>query len=179
MNTSTIRIALIGPESSGKTTLCMELSRHFRSPWVPEFAREFISSLNRAYTEEDILSCTMKQEQIEDELLSKSPDMLFSDTEEIIASVWLNHVFKKDSSWLQQQILKRKFNLYLLTSPDITFIPDPVRENPDRRDYFFNYYKEELDKRKFYYKIISGSEKSRTEDAINLVEQFLNGMNRH
>jgi NadR type nicotinamide-nucleotide adenylyltransferase len=171
-----IRIALIGPESSGKTTLCNELAEYFHTCQVPEFARDYISNLNRSYTKEDIIYCAEKQLESEDKLIKNANKILFSDTELIICKVWLMDVFGECPEWIEQKINENKYDLYLLTSPDLPFISDAVRENPLRRQYFFEWYKAELEKRTFPYKIIDGQNKERFNEAIEsilpLIDKF-------
>ena len=169
MKPDIVRIALIGPESSGKTTLCKELAEHFQTCWVPEFARDYISNLNRHYTKEDIIYCAEKQMESEDKLIKNANKILFSDTELIICKVWLLDVFGECPEWIEQKINEHKYDLYLLTSPDLPFISDAVRENPHRRQYFFDWYKAELEKRNFQYKIIDGPKEERFNKAIESI----------
>ena len=166
------RIALIGPESTGKTTLCMELSAHFNTVWVPEFSRDYIETLNRKYTLADIVYCAEMQIEKEDELLPKANQFLFSDTELIVAKVWCEDVFNTCPDWIETEITKRKFDLYLLTYPDLPFYEDPVRENPHRREYFFNLYKNELEKRSFDFRFIKGQGKARLANALKAIDLF-------
>lgn len=165
------RIALIGPESTGKTTLCKQLAEHFQTVCVPEYAREYIEKLNRQYTLDDIELCARKQLELEDELAQRAKQFLFSDTELIIAKVWCEDVFKTCPQWIEEEISKRKYDLFLLTFPDLPFEDDPVRENPHRRDYFFELYKSELEKRKFGYAIIKGKGNARFENALNSISE--------
>jgi len=174
------RIALIGPESSGKTTLCMQLAAHYNTVWVPEYARTFMENLNRVYTYQDVIHCAFGQMKAEDALAEKAclpgkgnpangrqaNRFLFCDTELINYKIWFEDKFKKTPGWMESEITKRKYALYLLTTPDLPWVHEAVRENPERREYFFDLYKKELEKRKFSYGIISGAEKSRLEGAI-------------
>ena len=48
-----LRIAITGPESSGKTTLAIALAKHLKSKWVPEFAREYLEISNGKYDQEE------------------------------------------------------------------------------------------------------------------------------
>src|SRR5687767_1721597 len=94
------KIALIGPESSGKTTLCAALSNHFSTVWVPELARQYIGSLKRKYTLADIEYCTRAQLNEEDRLIKIAKRFLFCDSEMIIAKVWCEDVFKSVPDWI-------------------------------------------------------------------------------
>ncbi len=169
MTTKIKRIALIGPESTGKTTLCRDLAEHFKTVWVREYSREYMEQLHRAYTLEDIELCTKKQLETEDELLSDANSFIFCDTELIVAKVWCEDVFKICPPWIEAEIAKRKYDLYLLTYPDLPFMEDSVRENPLRREYFYDLYKSELEKRNFYFQIISRSGKGRFEAALTAI----------
>jgi NadR type nicotinamide-nucleotide adenylyltransferase len=164
------RIALIGPESTGKTTLSKQLADHYKTVWVPEYARVYVESLERPYTQDDIEHCAKKQLETEDEFFPKANQFLFCDTELILAKIWCEDVFKACLLWIEDEIPKRKYDLYLLTWPDLSFKADPVRENPGRREYFFDLYRSELEKRKFNFSIIKGEGKKRFENALKALE---------
>jgi NadR type nicotinamide-nucleotide adenylyltransferase len=169
----TKRISLIGPESSGKTTLCTLLAAHYKTLWVPEFAREYMEKLDRSYYLEDVLFISKKQLETEEELLIKSNKLLFIDTEFINAKIWCEDVFGFSPEWISEKIEEKKYDLYLLTKPDLRWQPDPVRENPTRRDYFYNLYLNELETRKLKYEIISGEGDTRFNNAVKAVDTFL------
>src|SRR5687767_448664 len=166
------RIALIGPESTGKTTLCMQLAEHYKTVWVPEYARAFMENLNRNYTYEDVVHCAREQMKAEDALAETANRFLFCDTELINYKVWFEDKFKKVPDWLETEITKRKYDLYLLTSPDLPWRHEAVRENPNRREYFFNLYKKELEKRNFTYRIVNSSGEARLETAIKNIDSI-------
>ncbi len=169
MQPNLYRIALIGPESTGKTTLCIQLSEYFKTVWVPEFAREYFPTLKQPYTKNDVLYCAKMQIIKEDALATQANKLLFADTELINIKIWMLDKYGECPSWVEEKIMERKYNLYLLTTPDIPFEEDPLRENPERREYFFNVYKAELESRNFPYAIISGAEKARFEKARGAV----------
>ena len=167
------RIALIGPESSGKTTLSKRLAEQYKTLWVPEYARDYVKTLNRPYTADDILIIAKEQLKAEEQLLLKANKLLFIDTEFIIAKIWCEDIFGFCPLWITEKLEEKKYDLYLLTKPDLPWEQDPVRENSKRRDYFFNLYLDEIEKRKFNYEIISGSEEDRFSNAVHAVEKFL------
>jgi NadR type nicotinamide-nucleotide adenylyltransferase len=171
MNQKIKRIALIGPESTGKTTLCDQLAKHFQTVWVPEYSRNYIEKLNRPYTLNDIEICTIKQLEEEDALILQANHFIFCDTELIVAKIWCEDVFKSCPAWIENEIGKRKYDWYLLTFPDLPFKEDPVRENPHRREYFFGLYKSELEKRNFDFEIIRGNGISRFENCLQSIDK--------
>jgi NadR type nicotinamide-nucleotide adenylyltransferase len=168
-----IRIALMGPESSGKTTLAKSLAEHFNTIWIPEYAREYVENLNRPYTADDILFIAQKQLKSEEELLSKAKQLIFTDTELIIAKIWCEDVFDFCPQWILEKIEEKRYDLFLLTKPDLPWIHDPVRENAHRREYFYDLYLKELEERNFTYEIISGNDDQRFQNAVKAVKQFL------
>lgn len=169
MHKEIFRVALIGPESSGKTTLAIRLAGHYHTCWVPEFARDFISTLKRPYTKEDILYCAEEQIKSENLFLAMAQEIIFCDTELIVLKIWLLDLYGECPAWLDEIIEANKYDLYVLTKPDIPFVDDPVRENPLRRDYFFDLYKSELEKRNFRYEIIEGENDMRLNNAIEKI----------
>lgn len=169
---SICRIALIGPESSGKTTLAQQLAQRFNTVWVPEYARKYIAELDREYTLEDVMHIAQQQLQMEREMLCQANGFIFADTELIIAKVWCEDVFNCTPAWIEEQLPSTTYDLYLLTDLDLPWMPDPVRENPHRREYFFRLYKEHLDEMSLPYVIIRGSDDARLENAVNAIKSF-------
>lgn len=171
MHESVMKIALIGPESSGKTTLCEHLAKYFNTVWVPELARQYIGSLHRKYTLGDIEYCSQMQINEEDRLEKEANRVMFCDSEMIIAKVWCEDVFKTVPAWLEEAASQRHYDLFLLTRPDLPFVPDVVRENPHRREFFFDWYRRELDNRNFTYAVIEGTEEDRFRNALGAIRE--------
>ena len=96
-------------------------------------------------------------------------EIIFCDTELIVIKIWLLDLYGECPAWLDEIIEANKYDLYFLTKPDIPFVDDPVRENPLRRDYFFDLYKSELEKRNFRYEIIEGENDMRLNNAIEKI----------
>jgi NadR type nicotinamide-nucleotide adenylyltransferase len=164
------RIAITGPESTGKSTLAARLADHYHTIWIPEFARSYIDGLRRDYTYEDVEIITLEQMKQEDEQIAKAHDLIFVDTELLVIKIWMEHAFKKIPAWLEEEIAKRTYDLYLLCNIDIPWEYDPQREHPDLRKHFFDLYKKELIRRNFNYTIVSGDEEKRFEIARKAIE---------
>lgn len=165
-----IRIVITGPESTGKTTLCEELAAHYKAQWLPEYARTCIENLKRPYTEEDVLHIAEKQVELEEEW-SKKSNVLFIDTDLIITKVWLLHVYGTCPEWIDKWLKSAPRTLYLLCYPDLPWEYDPVRENPQLRDYFFEWYKREIENINAPYFIVKGVGKARK---ISCIEKITN-----
>lgn len=165
-------IVVIGPESTGKTELCKKLALYYNTIWLPEYARSYIETINRKYNIDDILHIAKKQIELENDLSLKN-ELLFIDTDLIITKVWLLHVYKTCPEWINEAILKVKRTLYLLCFPDLPWEFDIVRENPTNRDFFFNWYLNEIEKTKVPYVIIKGIGNDRLNNSIEAVNKFL------
>ena len=167
------RVAVIGPESTGKSTLCEQLSHHFHSPWVPEYARKYIERLERPYTYEDVEQIAMYQ--VEELSIGAIPGkpFIFYDTELIITKVWFLHHYKKMPSWLDEAIKGCDIAHYLLCYPDLPWEYDPLRENPEIREELFEWYRREVEALGIPYTIVRGDGTARTEQAIEALNQIM------
>jgi nicotinamide riboside kinase len=86
--------------------------------------------------------------------------------------VWCEDVFKITPDWLEEKIQSNRYELFLLTRPDIPFKEDAVRENPHRREFFFQWYMRELQQRNFPFEIITGTGAERFENALAAVKKY-------
>lgn len=125
------KIAIIGPESSGKTTLCEQLSRYFNEPWVPEYARTFLTHLNRSYTEEDLLHIAHEQWKSENQLIQTSNRFLFCDTDLSNIQLWSEEKYGQCAVPLLQLVAKQSYDAAILQTPSQEWLFDPLRETPD------------------------------------------------
>ena len=64
------RIVVIGPESTGKSTLCDELAQHYETMWVAEYARQYLITNGKKYTQNDLLSIAQGQWNLEEEAVN-------------------------------------------------------------------------------------------------------------
>jgi len=169
-----LKISITGPESTGKSTLTAVLAEHFNAYSVPEYAREYVEKLDRPYSFDDL--CRIAERQIEEQNFYaklNDKDFVFFDTDLIITQVWFEHCYKQVPEFLEKELKKKFFDLYLLCSPDLPWQPDPVREHGGHeRQLFFDRYKREIEKTGIPYVIISGKETKRVQNAINAVKKY-------
>src|SRR5688500_11602387 len=131
------RIVIIGPESTGKSSLCEQLAQYYNTEWVPEYARSYLLKNGMKYTEADLLKIAKGQLDLEDQFADSIqkripvPPVLFIDTNMYVMKVWSEFVFRKSDPWILQQLSHRKYDLYLLCSIDLPWIKDELREYPD------------------------------------------------
>lgn len=166
------KIVIIGPESTGKSSLSEALSRHFKEPWVPEYAREYLEALGRPYQYDDLLQIARGQIHNEELVARQAEELLFCDTDLRVIKIWSEHKYGKTDPWIRQQIQERAYDLYLLTDIDIPWQEDPLREHPDPglRLHFKAQYEKELETSGIPWVTISGSEGNRLESAIQAID---------
>ena len=164
------RIAITGPESTGKSLLSEQLAKHYNTKWVPEFSREYLEGLDRPYHYNDILNIAKGQLEKEKELMSKAERFLFCDTELIVTKIWCDVKYQKCHPWILENIIKHPYDLYLLCNIDLPWEPDPLREHPGKRKYLFDLYYKELVSRHLPFEVISGTGKDRLRKTIKIID---------
>ncbi len=169
----TVRIALIGPESTGKSSIASRLATHLGVALVEEYAREYLVKINRPYNLNDVLLMYRHQFELERHALAKGFPAIVVDTEFINGKVWCEERFNDSPAWFTEMTNEFPYDLYLLTSPDLPWVVDPLRENPEKGTYFFNRYKKELDFFKLNYSVVEGAGEQRFESAIRAVSAFM------
>lgn len=170
------KVVVIGPESTGKSTLSQALAENFVAPWVPEYARVYIEKLDRPYGYDDLLAIAKGQIEWEDIKAKNADKLLICDTDLHVIKVWSEHRFGKVHKWVLEQIEKRKYDIYLLLDIDIPWQEDPQREHPDpeMRKYFFEWYQHLIVEKGVPFEIISGLESERFQNAVKAIEGHLN-----
>jgi len=165
MSAQAIKIVVItGPECSGKTTLARNLAQHLNEPWVPEYAREYFSNLNRPYNAEDLIEILKGQLRAIESALPKAKKWLVVDTGPEVIQIWHRDKFGPEPPELTALASSFKPTVYLLCKPDIPYVPDPLREDPLRRDELFEMYKVLLYNENAL--LIGGDENQRIQSAI-------------
>ena len=181
------KIVIIGPESTGKSTLSQDLAAHFETSWVPEYAREYLLTNGMAYEYEDLLTIAKGQLALEDEqwqaledhslpLLEEGGQLpLFVDTDMYVMKVWCEFVFGKCHSFILEQIVERRYDFYLLCNTDLPWVKDELREYPDleTRHKLFLTYKDLLINQSVPWVEISGTGEERLQQAIAAVNKLL------
>jgi NadR type nicotinamide-nucleotide adenylyltransferase len=163
------RIAITGPESTGKSNLAKSLALHYHAHLVPEFAREYLDKINREYQERDLLSIAKGQFETEEKISKQANEYLFIDTDFLVMKIWSLHKYGKCDPWIINKFENHQYDLYLLCDVDIPWQPDPQREHPDIRQYLFDWYLKELSSANLNYKIVSGTGETRVDNAIKFI----------
>lgn len=165
------RILILGPESTGKSTLAAALAAYFQEPWVPEVAREYLEKLDRPYAYEELLQIGRQQILLEDELAGGAKNYLFCDTDLRVIQVWSQHRYGKVDPWVREELERRTYDLILLCAIDLPWQADPLREHPDlkSRQQFFEIYKQLSHASGIPWILISGDTAQRLSTGIQAV----------
>ena len=170
------KVVVIGPESTGKSTLCELLANYYKTSWVPEYAREYLTVNGMNYTFDDLLTIAQGQVALEESYIEKAKDatLLFIDTDQYVMKVWGEFVFGKSHQWTLDQITKRKYDLYLLCNIDLPWAYDVLREYPDPgpREELYNIYRNIMLNQSVPWVEISGNYDERFQKAINAVNDL-------
>ena len=160
-----LKIIVTGTASSGKTTLCKALSKHYNLPFTKEFAREYLTDLGKNYLQEDLLEIAKGQLENE-QLITNKQQISLHDTDLITLKIWSDYKYGNCNNWILEQIEKQKVEnrFYLLCKPDLKWDYDPLRENPTNRNELLEIYKQELENLGHKFLIIKGED--RNEQAI-------------
>ena len=185
------KIVVIGPESTGKSTLCQMLANQYQTAWVKEYAREYLLMNGTAYSFENLLDIAKGQIALEDaalHLINKKNNILainaanspftnqhsniFVDTDMQVMKVWCEFVFGKCHHWILNQIVERKYDLYLLCNIDLPWVKDELREYPDlvTREKLYHHYKDIMINQQVPWIDISGTYDERLQKAIVAVD---------
>ena len=171
----TRKIAITGPESTGKSWLTDHLASHYQAPFVPEYARGYIDRLGRPYEQQDLLQIAKGQVAAEKEMELQGPGMLFLDTELIVIKIWSLHKYGVCDPFILKAIEKQNYDLYLLCDVDLPWEHDKQREHPHLRPFFLNWYRKELEYYGFPFEMVSGLGDERLQGALEAVEKVVRG----
>jgi NadR type nicotinamide-nucleotide adenylyltransferase len=170
------RVVIIGPESTGKSTLTRQLAAHFGTSYADEYAREYLENLGRAYAQEDMLLIARKQLLLEDKTVAAAQnDIVFFDTDLHVIKVWSESKYGTCDEEILKQIAVRHYDLYILTHIDMPWLEDPLREHPEpeMREHFFNIYNDIVQESNVPFVLVKGNEEERLQAAIKAVETML------
>jgi NadR type nicotinamide-nucleotide adenylyltransferase len=182
-NTMLQKIVVLGPESTGKSTLCEALAKHYGVVDCEEYARQYLNENGTKYNFEDLLTIAKGQLTLEQKAIDKAEQLLIEtsknkiviDTNMYVMKVWCEYVFNNCHTYILDEINNRNYDLYLLCDIDLPWSADEMREYPDEkpRQELFAIYKDILINQNTPWGIVSGAGDERTQNAIKLINKVL------
>ncbi|HQR44448.1 MAG TPA: AAA family ATPase [Thermoanaerobaculia bacterium] len=134
-----LRVAVVGPESSGKTTLAGALAAHFGTAFVPEASRAYYDAKGIVYEIGDILPIARVQTASEEKLSETANRLLVLDTDLLTVTVWSHVLYGGCPPEAEAMAAAQRVDLTLLLLPDLPWTYDPQRCHPElsqREDFF-------------------------------------------
>ncbi|KAF2329548.1 DUF4301 family protein [Flavobacterium ginsenosidimutans] len=174
--TTIIKIALFGPESTGKTTLAKQLADYYETEWVPEFARDYLQEKweenKHICVADDMMPIAYGQTALENERLKKAKKYLFCDTNLMVTKVFSEIYYGFCDPLLNEAALNHEYDLVFLTDIDVPWEKDDIRDTPNGRETVFSVFKQTLIDTKKPFITLSGDKETRLEKAITIVNNL-------
>lgn len=169
-----MRVALTGPESTGKSTLAAQLATHYGTSYAPEFAREYLECTGPHYSLADLEEIARGQLAWEAEAVANaSHGVVFFDTDLLVIKIWAEHAFGHCPEWIARHLEQNPYDFTLLMGIDLPWQPDPLRQHPHLRQPLYDLYQRELRERMVPFAEITGVEQRRFAQARFLVDELL------
>jgi len=163
-------IVVTGAESTGKSELVRKLATHFNCPLIPEYAREYIETLNRKYLFKDVEHIARMQVEKLNRLKDSNNDFVFVDTWLVITKVWFDEVFGHAPDWIEKTIRNTKIDLFLICDTDLPWVADSVRENGgEKRNLLQEKYIQMISSYNFNKEIVTGKNDDRFINALTMI----------
>ena len=172
------RIVVMGAESSGTTTLALDLAGHFNTIWVPEFGRDYCAQLgifeNYAWKSEEFETIAREQNRRENALAREANRVLIGDTNAFATRLWHWRYFGNFSAQVEKIAAEQRApDLYLLTDVNIPFVQDGLRDGEAMRHQMHEKFIEELENQAVPWQLVAGSRPARLQFAAAQVEALL------
>jgi HTH-type transcriptional regulator, transcriptional repressor of NAD biosynthesis genes len=168
------RVAVVGSESTGKTTLCQDLAERYATAWVPEYGREYtiVKAENGQagrWVSEEFVHIAREQQRREGEAARSANRLLFCDTDAFATRIWHERYMGFDlTSW---PLAASKTSLYLIPFPDVPFVADAIRDSEHLRYWMYERFVEGCKANGYRYEVLEGSFEERLEQAVAAVER--------
>ena len=174
-----LKIVIFGPESTGKTTLAQQLAEHYKTLWVPEYAREYLQDkwdrVQKTCEPHDLVPIAEGQIRMENELAKQTDTVLICDTDLLETKVYSEAYYVGTCDPLLEKFaLKNLYDLYLLTYIDTPWVADDLRDKPDERERMFKAFEAALKENDRPYVLLKGDMKNRLDLAIYHIDNLLN-----
>ena len=175
-----VKIVLFGPESTGKTTLSIQLAKHYNTVWVEEYARPYLQKVwnqeRRTCEPKDIMPIAYGQMALENRLAKRADRVLICDTDLLETKVYSEEYYGGFvDPLLQEGASNSQYDLYLLTYIDTPWEADDLRDRPEQREEMFNAFQKALDDNNRPYILLKGDKDIRLKTAVETIDKIIAG----
>lgn len=171
----TKRIVILGAESTGTTTLAMDLAAALETNWIAEYGREYSAAKqakgDSCWYSDEFTEIARIQTERENKAARYSNRYLICDTNAFATRLWHRRYMGYDSQPLESLAAKGKADLYFLTGDEIPFIQDGMRDGEHIRHEMHEWFSEELSKQSAPWHLITGSRNDRLREALELISR--------
>jgi len=168
-----LRVVLTGSESTGKTTLAADLSRHYGALWLPEYVRDYLEWKGQPLDPSDVEPIARGQIAAQDQALERAGRLLLLDTDVLSTVVYAEHYYGSCAEWIRTAAVVRRADVYLLCDIDVPWTNDPQRDRPHSRSAMQALFREALETRGLPFVEIRGGWRERFLAARATIEQLL------
>jgi NadR type nicotinamide-nucleotide adenylyltransferase len=170
---SATRVALIGAESTGKTTLARSLAEDYGVPWAPEYARAYLDRKGPPLTSADVEPIARGQMAGEDKA-RQGHGLVILDTDLVSTLVYARYYYGSCPKWIENAARERRAHLYLLLHPDVPWVEDgPQRDRPHDREELHDRFRARLEEISARVVEVRGPWALRTRTAHEAIDQLL------
>ncbi len=166
-----ISVAIVGGESTGKSTLVQSLAEFFDSTLVPEYARYYLKGREGFCERSDLDLIALGQDKLESDLSANESGFLFTDTDVLTTVVWYELYYEQAPEWMLELATKKMKNFYFVCSPDFPWEKDEMRYAGEHRHWMNNRLVEYLQSLETPFEILTGGREKRLRDAVAILSQ--------
>lgn len=171
------KIAILGPESVGKTVLTEKISNRFHTNFVPEYGRLVYESKNRVDLD-DFMKISVGRQSLEDWMVKFSNKIIFLDTEDIVTYIFSKLYYPKEyrkyEDYFLEKIKKHRYDLYILLRPDCDVVQDGTRNFLSNRWNHFKLLKDFMVSFNIDFVEVSGNWDERYKKSISIIQEKFN-----
>ncbi len=167
-----MHVVLTGPESTGKTTLALQLQAHYDAILVPEYARIYLNEHGPAYEHHDLKAIAFGQFSSQLSAMQSRNELIISDTCLLTIEIWEAWKYRTADPFIQEWQALQQVDYYLLCKNDLAWEADPLREHPDALDQLFQIYEQKIKESGIPYSIIHGQDTARFNKAKEQIERL-------
>jgi len=171
----TKKVAIVGTESCGKTTLAKKLAKFYNTNYVDEVGRDYSVRYSNQLTKGMFNLIAMEHFLLQQKKAQESNRILFIDSEAVVTQYYFDMYYPRKKSRLIEEIIKQqRYDLVIYLEPDINWVEDGLRfaGKPEERSKNNEKLKKMFRDRNISFTSISGNYDERFNKAKKLVDKL-------